>query len=145
MKKILLGISCILITLLIGFTCWAENIHDVVRLGNLTKVKKLIEQGVPIDIKDNNGVTPLHIAAGFYPKIVKYLVEQGASIDAVDIDGYTALHYGAELGEIEVVKYLIGKGANINVQDIEGQTPLDRAKWAGAEEVVKYLISQGAK
>lgn len=53
-------------------------------------MKLLIENGAEINIKDNDGNTPLHYAAkrGFMG-IIRLLVENGADINAKNNDGQT--------------------------------------------------------
>jgi len=53
-------------------------------------VKLLLSRGSEVNAKDNNGYTPLHIAAlnGCYD-IIKILIESGADKNAKDNDGNT--------------------------------------------------------
>jgi hypothetical protein len=71
-------------------------------LGNTNSSKddkyKLVEfalkKNAPVDMADNNGITPLHIASeGQYQKIVKILCEYGANVRLKDAQGQIALHY----------------------------------------------------
>ena len=69
--------------------------------GNLSKVKKLVEQGVDIHILDG---APLRWAAyNGNLEVVKYLVERGADIH--ECDDY-ALKFAAASGHLEIVNYL---------------------------------------
>ncbi len=58
--------------------CFADSIHDVAKDGDLTEIENLVEQGIPIDLKDDRfyGATPLHLAAlEGHIEIGKYLIE----------------------------------------------------------------------
>lgn len=70
-----------------------EGLIKAALLGNLRTVKALIEQGVSVDARSNEGGTPLHWAAAMgHFKVVKYLVEKGADVNARDNYGKTPLH-----------------------------------------------------
>ena len=79
--------------------------------GELKIVKFLVENGANIEIKDNNGMTPLSNACrGGYLDVVKFLIENGANIETKDVNGMTPLLKAISL---DVVKFLVEKGANI--------------------------------
>ncbi|MDR3131797.1 MAG: ankyrin repeat domain-containing protein [Rickettsiales bacterium] len=100
--------------------------------------------GEVINIKDDYGQTPLHVAAARGKlNVVRYLVGKGANIHA-EIGGYTPLHFAAHLGWLKIVRYLIGKGANVNAKNICGGTALHGAAYRGELNVVKYLVNEGA-
>lgn len=55
---------------------------------NLEVVRFLVEQGATVDQADNEGWTPLHVAASCgYLDIARYLLSHGANIAAVNSDG----------------------------------------------------------
>ena len=124
------------------------SLFDSIRQGDLKHTKSLIEEVTNINIKDNKGETPLHIAVDKgHLEIVKLLVEKGADINARvsyppdgKWEGGTALHYAIE-SDLEIAKFLIEKGADANIHDFEGQSPLDRALDLIGEEEAKSLFS----
>lgn len=82
-------------------------------------VKALLEAGVNINGKDQNGNTSLHLC--YNQNIAKMLIEAGANVNIKNDEGDTPLH----LCENEnVVKMLIEAGANVNIKNNEGNTPL---------------------
>ncbi len=119
------------------------DIFSAAKEGNIEEVRRLVESGVDVNVKDNDGRTPLHFAAGLgYIEVVKYLISKGAYVNVKEnAHGATPLHLAAEFGQIEVVKYLISKGAEVNVKDNYGNTPLDYAR---KTEVEMYLKRVGA-
>ncbi|XP_076298784.1 uncharacterized protein LOC143217929 isoform X2 [Lasioglossum baleicum] len=122
-----------------------QKLFEAIERNNIGDVKELINHGVSIDAKNNDGQTPLHYAAKSDKlEVVKYLIEKkGANVNVKDNDGQTPLHYAAKSDKLEVVKYLIEKkGANVNVKDNDGQTPLHSAAKSDKLEVVKYLIEE---
>ena len=106
--------------------------------GSLKVVKCLIENGANINIRDNNGQTPLYHAADEDKfEIVKYLIDFGAWIDLKNtVNNYTPLHAAVEEGHQNVVKFLIENGANVNICNKDFQSPLHFA----VESVFKYLL-----
>lgn len=63
-------------------------LQDAIYYRNFRIAKLLISRGSPLDTKNVNGETALHIAAkNGYTDIVKALLERGASISITDEDG----------------------------------------------------------
>ncbi|EAY06523.1 ankyrin repeat protein, putative [Trichomonas vaginalis G3] len=120
-------------------------IHKAAEYGNLRLVERLVEHGFDIEIKNNNGDTPL-IWASYYGhlEVVQYLISVGADKEAKNNNGDTALIWASRDGHLEVVQYLISVGADKEAKDNSENTPLIWASWNGHLEVVKYLISVGA-
>ncbi len=56
----------------------------------------LIEERADIEAKDDEGRTPLHLAAEKgHEAVAQLLVDKHANIEAMDIDGRTPLHCAA--------------------------------------------------
>lgn len=54
-----------------------------------------------LETPDNQGATPLHIAAANgYIRVVQFLLENNVSVDAVDKDLWTAVHASACWGHV---------------------------------------------
>lgn len=153
MKKIFAGIligffAFILLCYIVGVRSGSGSIHKVALKGNLVAVKRWIEKkGADVNIADErqNGMTPLHLAAGSgYLNIVEYLVSQGAFIDITDNAGITPLGVASAFGRVEIVKYLLQQGASPNIAGMGGITPLHAAAGGGHLKVVKSLVDYGA-
>jgi ankyrin repeat protein len=70
--------------------------------------KRKSQGGANIEVKDNDGDTPLHIAiVSGHLAIVKALVRGGASILAVNNGGALPIHFAVGGGHSAVVKYLL--------------------------------------
>jgi ankyrin repeat protein len=132
---------------------FCEEIHDVVMLGNLAKVKAWLKDSPDLVSSKNTGSeTPLHLAAQSNENMVKLLLSKGAEVDAKDDDGMTPLHMAAWKGEKAVVALLLSHGAEVNAGNKHGTTPLHYAAdfdgykdLADRKGVVELLVSHGAE
>jgi hypothetical protein len=76
--------------------------------GELMKVKKYLERGLGVEVRDEHGNTPLHVAASRgHLHIAKLLIEGGADVNARSKEGRTPLHLAALHGHAEVAELLI--------------------------------------
>ena len=68
-------------------------LHTACLYGQDAVVKKLIEMGADINLKDVNGQTPLHIATAVGAStIISVLLSNGADVDLIDNQGQSALY-----------------------------------------------------
>jgi ankyrin len=99
---------------------------DEIESQKIAILKILLEKGANINVRNSEGATPLHQAAGGgSANIVKWLIENGAEVNALDNKLQTPLHctatYAGYKGE-EVVKILLGNGADPSIKNIDGKT-----------------------
>ena len=105
--------------------------------GDTKTVKKLLDRGVNINVKDEYGDAALHGAASNgHTETVKLLLDRGANINECGRKG-NALHYAEKEGHTEIVKLLLDRGVNINVKALH-----DAAR-NGRTETVKLLLDRG--
>ncbi|XP_063912691.1 ankyrin-3-like [Zophobas morio] len=87
---------------------------------NQCVIKLLIEKGIDINTRSENGTTALQLACkkGVYD-LVDMLLEFGASVNTLDKCNNNALHYGlwARGDNRRILKLLIEKGVDIRVQN----------------------------
>lgn len=102
----------------------------------------LLAKGANTNLPDEEGLRPLHFAAGKSKDMVAELLDKGADVNAQTNDGDTPLQYAADLGDLEIVKLLLSKGANIGLKNKKGETVLETAAFHGKKEVAMFLIDQ---
>lgn len=147
----------------IGFPPEERAFLDAARTGDIKKVRKLLDQGVPVDARDELGIHYLQVrqtalmyaAGGGHLEVVRLLLKAGASVAATDTvrsqddgGGQTALHYATGRDNVAVVEELLNAGADLNALTIgvhkPGYTPLICALRIGQREIVHLLIQRGA-
>lgn len=111
-------------------------------------VEVLLENGADPEAVDDNGLTPLGVAAEFGDEFtVQVLLTRGANTEARDPLGRTPLGIAAMYYEEGVVKMLLKGGADIEARDNEGRTPLALALWVHGDTecgVTQALLEYGA-
>ena len=124
-----------------------SKFFEAIRDGDIEEIKLFLKKGVDIEIKNDNGCTPLIIACseGRFDA-VKFLVEVAAAdIENVDKNGWTPLLYSCHHGKLEIVKYLVEMGADVDKSNGRGSvTPLISCFINNHTEIMKFLIEQGA-
>ena len=118
--------------------------HVAASKGQYLSVNVFIAKRLDVNVRDNDGLTPMHYAARVFEgcEAMSVLIRKGANIEAVEKSGKTPLHLAAQAGHAQLVKLLIIKKANVNARDNEEKTPLALAT---NKEVRELLEKSGAK
>uniref|UniRef100_T1HC34 ANK_REP_REGION domain-containing protein n=1 Tax=Rhodnius prolixus TaxID=13249 RepID=T1HC34_RHOPR len=125
-------------------------LHLAVRLTLLEPLKVVISWLTLdlIDMKDGNGMTPLHQAVvQEWPSGIGLLLEAGADVTIPTRENETVLHIAAKKGNDLLLEELLSLEDSlqvINTIDIWDFTPLFRAIESNSPICVKMLIKQGA-
>ena len=120
-------------------------LHIAAARANMQMVSRLLAQGLPIDLPDKDGQSPLHWALSTDDlSAATYLLEHGAQIDFRDPEGATVLMQMTQRNAKAKVDFLLARGADANAGDARGFTSLHRAAEMGNGELVELLLQRGA-
>ncbi len=113
--------------------------------GRIKNMKKLLQLGGDIEVKSEDGLTPLIIAIKNKDlEMVKLLVSNGAQLGEVLDEKnklkVTPLIYSIAEDEFEIFKHLLDRGA-----DVELQTPIHHGVVHGNKPVIRALLDRGVK
>ncbi|MEM7463098.1 MAG: glutaminase A [Pseudomonadota bacterium] len=79
--------------------------------GDLVAVRKLVAQGVSLDVADYDRRTPIHLAAAEgYRNVVRYILAHGGLVNPIDRWGNTPLDEAHRHGQTETAKLLSDNG-----------------------------------
>ncbi|ETL79880.1 hypothetical protein L917_19561 [Phytophthora nicotianae] len=107
--------------------------------GNHNDVEEALAKNCDVEIKNEDGWTPLIVAASFnFDRVVEVLLHYGANIDArtprgssalnvatsKGANGCTALGIACDHGENEIASMLLNAGVKVDYLDNHGWSPL---------------------
>jgi len=108
-----------------------NKLYFAVATGEHNDIPELIRQGADINAQDEDGKTPLMVAARWKrldSDILRKFVELGADVNARDKNGWTALMWTAVINgvfpqeQFSLFKAFLSYGADIKISDIREKT-----------------------
>ena len=121
-------------------------------------MKTLLEFNANVNIRNDCGLTPLHLAAGMpeHPEFFTLLIEHKARVDIPDNNRHRPIHHAVEAGHESAVEILIKNNADVNAIAHDGRTALHYAaavfnffqydyRPKNSLALVRMLINAGAK
>lgn len=108
-------------------------------------IRKLVERGCEVNLKDQNGSMPLVLACRFasYSDCM-YLVQKGTNLNCTNKSGVTPLIASIMSRNADIVNFLLENNVAINQCTVRGKSPLYYAAKRGCSEIVGILIKKEA-
>jgi ankyrin repeat protein len=102
------------------------HLIEAVNNNQITKVKWLLAIGTPIDIKNNEGRTLLHIACfNNDTELVSLLIKKGAPLDEKGPLNNIPLHYACQNENQQLIGLLLDAGSIWLASNSIGNMPID--------------------
>jgi len=118
----------------------AYPLHRAAAAGDVEQVKRLISEGVDINLQDEEKKTPLcHAIKAGKIEVARFLVDAGADVNA---GLWPPLHVAVDVNDLAMAEYLIAHGAEVNPPRIV--TLLEKAPRSSSIEMVELLLDKGA-
>lgn len=116
-------------------------LHAAASGNRVEMLRHLIDVRVPVNIADENGLRPMHIAsAAGHRKIVNGLVKGGASLTTRSKDKMQPLHSAIENGHLRLVQLLVERGVSVKPAYVEFCSRSQEC----SSQISKYLRDQVA-
>ena len=125
----------------------AGEIHEAAKNNDLAKVRSPKDSPDLVFSKDEDGFTPLHLAAANgYTETAELLLANKADVNAKDNSQSTPLHQAVAAGRehADLLELLITHKADVNAADTNGLMPLHYATLADNGKAVTLLLTHGA-
>ena len=112
--------------------------------GSYELVRYFADMGIQINLKTNEGVNCLHIAAfNRHLNLCKTLINKHSfDVQMADNNGWTALHYSAKKGSYELVRLFVEKGTDIDLKTNDGSNCLHIASHYGHLNLCKIFVDK---
>ena len=119
-----------------------------VKKSNIEIVQILIKSGINLEMKNQEGWTPLHYACGYGNiEMVQLLIKHTPTFDATSRtdNGWTIFHRAVLNSDPQVPKLILDKFRFQDIRDEEGWTMLHDAVAHGEKETIEFLIESRHK
>jgi hypothetical protein len=143
MKTPLLAFALVLGVATPALASLESDVANAAGAGDYYMVKYLTESGANLNVRDEEGYTPLVWAAQHgNTRVADYLIAHGANLNPLDKGGYTPLMWACQEGHFSTVALLLEKGANPWVRNWRGQTAMDLAAMYGRDDRIREVLAK---
>jgi ankyrin repeat protein len=119
-------------------------LHEAAAKRDKDATELLLASKAEVNAKNNDGRTPLHVAAVAYGATLELLLASNSEVNAKVDSGWTPLHAAAAAGYKETAELLLANGADINGKNTCGETALMLAEKYKCAYVAEFLRRHGA-
>ncbi len=125
---------------------FAEQVFDRARAGDAQMLDRLLQSGLPPDLRNHKGDTLLMLVSYHcHPEAVRVLLKHKADPEIRNDNGQSPIAGAAFKGDLEVVRMLVEEGgADLEAASADGRTALMMAAMFNRTAIVDYLIAKGA-
>jgi hypothetical protein len=126
------------------FSTNERAIHIVAKDGDLNWLAFLLQKGARVDLKDNQGNTPLMYAVrSSFLDGARLLIAKGAQVNAANSLGETPLIIAVQTRNVPMTRLLLTEGADPSKKDIaSGMSARDYAVRDGRSEAILRLMDE---
>lgn len=122
----------------------AEQLLEASAKGDTQIVVRLLAQGVPVDVRDEQGNTPLLLATDRnHLEVARALINASADVNAKNRIHDSAYLLAGAQGRLDILSLTLSHGADLKSTNRYGGTALIPACERGHVEVVKTLLQAG--
>jgi len=104
----------------------AHQLRDAASSGDLAELKRLVQEGIPVNDRSAfNNTALLYAAMHGKRECLRFLINNGADVNIANDSGYTPLICAAKIGDHEAVGMLLEAGAETwhALKEEDGSTP----------------------
>lgn len=127
----------------------ASDLMRASKLGIIEEVKKILDQGVDVNVKDKYGYTALiNAILSRQDEVAIILLQRGADVNLKGPDGLSPLMYAlsiSRLNDAGIAEELLTKGADVKARSNSGETVLTLAIKKGQTRIVEELLKRGVE
>lgn len=124
---------------------FAEQVFDRARQGDAAMLARLLDSGLPANLRNHKGDTLLMLASYHgHIEAVEVLLQHGADPLIANDNGQLPLAGAAFKGDLAMVRLLVEQGVAVDSAGADGRTALMMAAMFNRSAIVEYLLGQGA-
>lgn len=107
----------------------AKDLFGAAKSGNVAQLRRLLSQGIDVNVSNRERETALHMAAanGHYSTVI-FLVKNGAWIKAPTIKNWLPLHHAVRFRHANIANFLVQRGASPHVRTSDGMSAIRMAR-----------------
>lgn len=125
----------------------AMEFYEAANAGDVLRIEQLLEEGKKPDAKNENGLSPLWIAAyRGHERVVRILAHRrDVDVNNESITGRSPIFWPSRLGYEKIVRILMEAGAEPHLVDENGDTPVIVARKSGYQRITEILEGRSMK